>query len=53
MWIKGHNEHAENERCDKLAKGAIKKCKKVIPPHPPFSHSGGFAGAKEKGGRGI
>jgi ribonuclease HI len=26
-WIKGHNAHAENERCDKLAKGAIKKCK--------------------------
>ena len=53
MWIKGHNEHAENERCDKLAKGAIKKCKRIIPPHPPFPHTGGFAGAKEKGGRGI
>jgi ribonuclease HI len=26
-WIKGHNAHAENERCDTLAKGAIKKCK--------------------------
>ena len=26
-WIKGHNAHAENERCDTLAKGAIKECK--------------------------
>jgi ribonuclease HI len=28
IWVRGHNEHAENERCDKLAKSAIKKCKK-------------------------
>jgi ribonuclease HI len=27
MWIKGHNEHAENERCDKLARLAIKRCR--------------------------
>ncbi|MBE0427461.1 MAG: ribonuclease HI [Nitrospirae bacterium] len=27
-WIKGHNSHAENERCDKLARLSIKKCKK-------------------------
>lgn len=27
-WIKGHNEHPENERCDELAKNAIKKYKK-------------------------
>ena len=27
MWIKGHNKHAENERCDKLARLAIRKCK--------------------------
>ena len=27
IWVKGHNEHFENERCDKLAKLAIKKCK--------------------------
>jgi len=26
-WIKGHNAHTENERCDAIAKGAIKKCK--------------------------
>ena len=25
-WIKGHNKHPENERCDKLAKLAIKDC---------------------------
>lgn len=29
-WIKSHNNHAENERCDKLAKRAIKKCKQNI-----------------------
>ena len=31
-WIKGHNEHAENERCDKLARHAIRKCGKTPPP---------------------
>jgi ribonuclease HI len=31
-WIKGHNEHAENERCDKLARYAIRKCSKTPPP---------------------
>lgn len=27
-WIKGHNSNIENERCDKLARLAIKRCKK-------------------------
>jgi ribonuclease HI len=27
-WIKGHNGHPENERCDELARKAIKKCKR-------------------------
>lgn len=27
-WIKGHDGHAENERCDCLAGEEIKKCKK-------------------------
>ena len=27
-WIKGHDGHAENERCDRLARAEIKKCKK-------------------------
>lgn len=27
-WIKGHNGHAENERCDTLARGAIEELKK-------------------------
>lgn len=27
-WIKGHNGHIENERCDFLAREEIKKCKK-------------------------
>jgi ribonuclease HI len=31
-WIKGHNEHAENERCDKLARHAIRKCRKTPLP---------------------
>jgi ribonuclease HI len=26
IWIKGHNGHTENERCDELARKAIKKC---------------------------
>ena len=29
-WIKGHDNHTENERCDKLAKAAIKRCKKKV-----------------------
>ena len=28
-WVKGHDGYIENERCDKLAKREIKKCKKV------------------------
>lgn len=28
-WIKGHAGHPENERCDKLAREEIKKCKKA------------------------
>ncbi|MCL4477266.1 MAG: ribonuclease HI [Nitrospirae bacterium] len=27
-WIKGHDGHPENERCDRLAREEIKKCKK-------------------------
>jgi len=26
LWIKGHRGHAENERCDKLARKALKRC---------------------------
>ncbi|BCB95100.1 ribonuclease H [Dissulfurispira thermophila] len=28
-WIKGHNGHPENERCDKLAQNAIKNCQTI------------------------
>ncbi len=28
VWIKGHNGHIENERCDFLARAEIKRCKK-------------------------
>jgi ribonuclease HI len=27
QWVRGHKGHKENERCDELARGAIKKCK--------------------------
>ncbi len=27
-WIKGHNGHIENERCDELAREAIERCRK-------------------------
>ncbi len=26
QWIKGHHGHKENERCDELAKNAVKQC---------------------------
>lgn len=29
IWIKGHNKHPENERCDKMAKNAIQECIKL------------------------
>jgi len=46
-WIKGHNDHPENERCDKLARLAIKRCKKKDKPSShPFPRSGGFAEAR-------
>ena len=32
QWIKSHKNHAENERCDKLAKGAIKKYQHDLTP---------------------
>jgi ribonuclease HI len=34
-WIKGHQGHPENERCDQLARDAIGKCKgSGSPSHP-------------------
>jgi ribonuclease HI len=27
-WVRGHNGHAENERCDELARAAIEELKK-------------------------
>jgi len=27
VWVRGHNGHPENERCDKLARDAIKGCR--------------------------
>ncbi len=29
-WIKGHSYHSENERCDKLARLAINRCRKKM-----------------------
>lgn len=28
IWIKGHNGHIENERCDKIARDEINKCRR-------------------------
>lgn len=30
IWIKGHNGHPENERCDQLARDEISRCKKRL-----------------------
>src|SRR5690349_16628752 len=27
-WVKGHNEHPQNERCDQLAVAAIEQCRR-------------------------
>ncbi len=29
VWIRGHNGHPENERCDKIARDAIKECQQA------------------------
>lgn len=29
-WVRGHQGHPENERCDQLAREAIKKCQKSV-----------------------
>jgi ribonuclease HI len=30
VWIKGHNGHPENERCDRLARKEITHCKQMM-----------------------
>jgi len=30
VWIKGHSGHPENERCDRIARKEIKKCKQEM-----------------------
>src|SRR5208283_689932 len=30
VWIKGHNGHIENERCDELARQEIEKCRRTV-----------------------
>lgn len=39
FWVKGHNGHTENERCDELARFALEKCRshKVRPDKPRSS----------------
>ncbi len=36
VWVRGHNGHMENERCDELARLALEKCRspKVSPDKP-------------------
>jgi ribonuclease HI len=29
VWVKGHNGHAENERCDALARAEVEKIKAI------------------------
>ena len=29
QWVKGHNGHPENEKCDSLARAAIDKCRRM------------------------
>jgi ribonuclease HI len=41
IWVKGHNEHPENERCDQLARRAIKKCEQVSEPALSRKRKGG------------
>jgi ribonuclease HI len=35
IWIKGHSGHPENERCDRLARKEITRCKQRIKPDTP------------------
>ncbi len=30
MWVRGHNGHFENEKCDRLARNAIEACRERI-----------------------
>lgn len=30
VWVRGHNGHAENERCDKIARREIKHCRERL-----------------------
>jgi ribonuclease HI len=40
-WVRGHDGHAENERCDMLARQAIKKCRKMNDaPQPALAKAG-------------
>jgi ribonuclease HI len=43
VWVRGHDGHAENERCDALARDAIRKCRKTggpVHPVPPKNEGG-------------
>ena len=40
-WVRGHDGHVENERCDILARQAIKKCRKMNDPPQPALAKGG------------
>jgi ribonuclease HI len=40
-WVRGHDGHAENERCDALARQAIKKCRKMSDSPQPALAKGG------------
>jgi ribonuclease HI len=40
-WVRGHDGHIENERCDTLARLAIKKCRKISESPPSVLAKGG------------
>jgi len=38
-WVRGHQGHPENERCDWLARNALKKCNETSDPEMPAADS--------------
>lgn len=41
-WVRGHNDHPENERCDKLAVKAIEEHRHEPIPHTPETRDSGL-----------
>jgi ribonuclease HI len=41
-WVKGHNGHTDNERCDQLAKAAIRQVRRACTPDQLDTHLAAF-----------